>query len=308
MAVAVYQRKLLNVGTGGEGGHYAKSQNITLTPLATVNIAIGPRRHRGSLPTAGGSTWFNGTTLVMSSCGALGGAAGTNSASNATTATTNDVGNVVKRQGGFGCGIGGDHSGGSGGGGAAGPGGVGGGGGSDEGRGPGGGGGGAGKYGGAGGVGGNSISGQWWFRWNGWRRNFRRCGEGLARLLVLQAPMVPVVVVVEGNLYGGVGGSGVDSSWDVSHGPGGGGGGGGGNSCRQRWRRWYRRRRWRRWVVQVEVAPTALGGNGAQGVIAIIYTPTGGGCQRRLARWCWHEGVTCRTTGGAYMTHNATGV
>ena len=166
-----------NVGTGGEGGHYAKSQNITLTPLATVNIAIGTGGTGGSSPTAGGSTWFNGTTLATSSCGALGGAAGTNSASNATTATTNDVGNVVKRQGGFGCGIGGDHSGGSGGGGAAGQ---------EE---------------LAAGVAvtcpvvlevvevvpenwrcrrgwGNSHIRQWWFRRNGLETNFRRCGRG----------------------------------------------------------------------------------------------------------------------------------
>ena len=48
-----------NVGTGGEGGHYAKSQNITLTPSGSVNIAIGAGGTHGTAATAtaGGRTW-----------------------------------------------------------------------------------------------------------------------------------------------------------------------------------------------------------------------------------------------------------
>ena len=67
-----------NVGTGGEGGHYARSKNLTLTPGATVNIAIGAGGAGIPGQTAASSarryTWFGGTNLATSLCGAVGGA------------------------------------------------------------------------------------------------------------------------------------------------------------------------------------------------------------------------------------------
>jgi hypothetical protein len=218
-----------HVGTGGEGGHYARSQNVTLTPSGTINIAVGAGGVHGTVATAtnGGTTWFGGTSLATSFCGAIGGAHGTNSASNATTATTNNVGNIVVRQGGFGCGVGTDHDGGTGGGGAAGPGGVGGGGGNDGTIGyPGGGGGGAGNTGGAGGVGANGDSATGVSGGTGGTAGDGTAGGGTGAAGSRgsgggggtgQSP----------NTAGGAGGAGVDSTWDATHGPGGGGGGGG---------------------------------------------------------------------------------
>jgi hypothetical protein len=217
-----------DVGNGGEGGHYAKKSNLTLTPLSVLNIAIGIG---GAAQTTevtgnpGGNTWFGGSDLASSLCGAVGGAGASLTGSDATTPTTDDIGDVVY-QGGYGRGFGGgDSSGGNAAGGAAGPGGAGGGGGSEA-SGSGGGGGGAGNTGGPGQVGYNGVD-------NSIGGNGGNAGDGTpGGLAVLYSTGLPGLNGSGGgggsysSQSGGDGGAGVDSSWDTTHGPGGGGGGG----------------------------------------------------------------------------------
>jgi hypothetical protein len=65
-------------GGGGGGSAYAKITNLTLTPGATVLIAIGAAGAGSSVAdvsgTDGGDTYFNGASLAASSVGAKGGA------------------------------------------------------------------------------------------------------------------------------------------------------------------------------------------------------------------------------------------
>jgi hypothetical protein len=216
-----------DVGNGGEGGHYAKSTNLTLTPSSTLNIAIGaggPGQPDETTGIPGGATWFGGTSLATSLCGAVGGLGALLTGADATTPTTDDVGDVVY-QGGYGRGFGGgDSSGGNAAGGAAGPGGAGGGGGSEA-SGSGGGGGGAGNTGGPGQVGFDGID-------NFTGGNGGAAGDGtLGGLAVGGGDGQPGLNGSGGgggsfsSRSGGDGGAGVDSSWDATHGPGGGGGG-----------------------------------------------------------------------------------
>lgn len=60
-------------GGGGGGGAYSKITNLSLTPGGTATYQIGTG---GAASTAGGDTWFNGTTLGGSSVGAKGGGLG----------------------------------------------------------------------------------------------------------------------------------------------------------------------------------------------------------------------------------------
>ena len=62
-----------NYGGGGGGGAYSKITNLSLTPGGTATYQIGTG---GAASTAGGDTWFNGTTLGGSSVGAKGGGLG----------------------------------------------------------------------------------------------------------------------------------------------------------------------------------------------------------------------------------------
>ena len=60
-------------GPGGGGAAYNTIADLTLTPSATVDIAVGAG---GAEEVDGGDTWFNGTTLALSSVGSKGGDAG----------------------------------------------------------------------------------------------------------------------------------------------------------------------------------------------------------------------------------------
>jgi hypothetical protein len=63
-----------NGGAGGGAGGYSKVTGVSLTPSSTITYRIGV----GGVGSAvgGGDSWFNGTTLGGSSCGAQGGGAG----------------------------------------------------------------------------------------------------------------------------------------------------------------------------------------------------------------------------------------
>ncbi|HEX2859644.1 MAG TPA: SPRY domain-containing protein [Alphaproteobacteria bacterium] len=138
-----------SVNGGGGGGGYSKISNLALVPTTTVQTQVGSG---GAASTAGGDTWFNGTSVAASSVGAKGGSGGSGGTGGAGGASGSGTG-TTKYSGGAG-GNGqspatGTQAGG-GGGGAAGPYGNGGAGGSNAGvnyRGPGGGGGGGGEAG-----------------------------------------------------------------------------------------------------------------------------------------------------------------
>lgn len=249
-------------GGGAGGGAYSSISNLALTPGASVSYNVGTGG-TGGYGAAGGSTWFNGTGLSSASVSAQGGAGGVNNAYSAVAGgqAANGIG-TIKYSGGNG-GAGG--YGGGGGGGAAGPHGRGGHGGFYAGGNYTGGGGGGGADGGS--DGGNdygTISGN---GGNGWQGN----GGGLGDCNSSGAP------------YNGGGGSGgygyscgggagsMNSAFDATHGSGGGGGGGGS---------FYN--------LTGRMGGSAatyggggggggsinrIGGNGAQGIIVITYTP-----------------------------------
>jgi hypothetical protein len=62
-------------GGGGGGGAYSAASNLTLTPGASVDYAVGAGGNAGSTAQAGGATWFNGTGLGLASVSAAGGGA-----------------------------------------------------------------------------------------------------------------------------------------------------------------------------------------------------------------------------------------
>jgi hypothetical protein len=216
---------------GGGGGAYAKISNLSLTPGASVNIAVGTGQLTGVGPGVfASSTWFNGTTCSGASvCGAGGQSVFATYVGGAGGSVASSTGSVKNAGGAGGSGVGTRGIGGSGGGGAGGPNGTGaagGGAGGTAGWGGGGGGGngggtvgatstsatggnggnnssgsGGGSGGSAGGVGGNSSSGG---GSGGGGGNSGAAGNG--------------------------GTSGGANDFDASHGSGGGGGGGGGDS------------------------------------------------------------------------------
>lgn len=104
-------------GGGGGGGGYSKQASISVTPGTPVTYQIGIA---GGTATGTGSTWFNGSSLATSSCGAEGGTSGTTTAAGAGGATTSAVGST-KNAGGAGGVPTATSRGGGGGGGAAGP-------------------------------------------------------------------------------------------------------------------------------------------------------------------------------------------
>lgn len=130
-----------NTSGGGGGGGYSKITNLSLTPSASITIAIGS----SAAATAGGDTWFNGASLSASSVGAKGGAPSVGATGGAGGASASGIGATKNSggSGGSGAAIGGGPAGGGGGGGAAGPNGAGGGGSNSTGTNAGGGGGGA---------------------------------------------------------------------------------------------------------------------------------------------------------------------
>jgi hypothetical protein len=60
-------------GPGGGGGAYSKISNLSLTPGATVNIAIGTGGTGvgGGTPGSGGDTWFGSTATVLAKGGGI---------------------------------------------------------------------------------------------------------------------------------------------------------------------------------------------------------------------------------------------
>lgn len=66
-------------GGGGAGGGYSSVSNITLTASATINIRVGTGGTGALSPTAGGATWFGGTSLATSTVGVNGGGAASTS-------------------------------------------------------------------------------------------------------------------------------------------------------------------------------------------------------------------------------------
>ena len=249
-------------GGAAEGGHYAKSANLNLRPGDVVSVRVGG----GGLPSpdvttdaatangmSGGASWFGGTSLATSFCGAIGGAGGNApylSVNNAKTPVTGNVGNVVVYQGGLGAGANDPDLGLDGyyaglpGGGAAGPGGPGGP------AGPigslcgGGGGGGGGNTGGPGQMGhlapgADVVGGNPWYGAVGGKAGDGTLG-GAPGVETADPYGQPgsrgsgggggaVNSSIGIGYKGGDGGAGADISWDEFHGPGGGGGGGGGN-------------------------------------------------------------------------------
>jgi hypothetical protein len=272
-------------GGGGGGGAYSAITNLTLTPGASIQYRIGIGGDGGAGAGAvGGDTWFNGATLGASSVGAKGGAGGL-----ATGGSNGGVGGqsssgigatkISGGNGGPGYEAGSNSAGGGGGGGAAGPNGNGAAGGgnisADRDHGGGGGGANGGSVGGevasgnsAGGSGGNN-------RFNfgggtgatngvaptlgqdggggggGYRRQTAGASGGTGEAIWTQT-IAPIFSAGPGGGAGGGGGGQIVGPAHRIGEPGGdgglygGGGGGGGNAA-------------------------AEGGNGAQGVIAIVY-------------------------------------
>jgi uncharacterized repeat protein (TIGR01451 family) len=233
-------------GGGGGGGAYAKISNLYLNPGASVSYSVGAAGTSGSSPTAGGDTFFNGTTIFAASVAAKGGQAASTVTGGPGGSAANGVG-TTKYSGGHGGSADASQFSGGGGGGAAGPSGNGTTGGSAAGGGsatsPGGGGGGGSGGGsaganspattaGAGGGGGNDAS---------------SAGSGAAGAAGSTGSTDTATSGGAGASGGGGGGGGGNRStdhgaagsggaggagteWDGTYGAGGGGGGGGGGS------------------------------------------------------------------------------
>jgi len=265
-------------GAGGGGGAYSEISNLALTPGASITISIGSGGSAGvasgANPTAGGDTYFNGTSCTGASVCAKGGSAPTGNGvyiGGVGGAASSGVGGT-KYSGGAGGSALSNKPEGGGGGGAAGPNGNGGAGGSTItfngcGGGDGGGGNGGGSAGSsnpttgncAGGAGGNNVSGT---------------GGGAGGANAAQGSSGTNGGGGGGGggkAAGGTGGAGIE--WDATHGSGGGGGGAGSDAC----------------GCSVgsggnagnygggggggtNDAAASNGGNGAQGIIVIKYT------------------------------------
>lgn len=71
-----------NYAGGGGGGAFSQISNLTLTPGASVTVQVGTGGAHGAAGnsgTAGGDTWLNGASLAASSVGAKGGGFGNSS-------------------------------------------------------------------------------------------------------------------------------------------------------------------------------------------------------------------------------------
>jgi hypothetical protein len=249
-------------GSGGGGGAYSSVSNLALTPGASPTFSVG-LGGTGGYGAAGTNTWFNGTSLSAASVSAQGGTGGLNNAFGSALGgqAASGIG-TIKFSGGNGAGGG---NGGGAGGGAAGPHGSGGAGGHYGGGGYTGGGGGGGADGGSAGANGyDTIGGS---GGNGWLGN----GGGVGNCNLGGVPF---------NGGGGSGGYGyscgggvgsMNSAFDATHGSGGGGGGGGSsypNTGRQGGNgATYGGGGGGGGTIN------AIGGNGANGIVVITYTP-----------------------------------
>jgi hypothetical protein len=221
-------------GGGGGGSGYSSITNLTLTPGSTVSYSVGLGGTGQGVPhevvnpspigpsvfielssvTAGGNTWFNG-----SSVSAQGGGAGAQVGGSGGQATN---GNGTNRYSG---GNGGDgYYGGGGGGGAAGPHGSGAAGGTFA---RGGGGGGGADGGGPGGNGSGAASGFGGYGWQGYGAWAGNCVSGTANTGAGGSGGNGGSNGYGVDIYGCGGGGSMDTAFDAGHGSGGGGGGGG---------------------------------------------------------------------------------
>jgi hypothetical protein len=308
---------------GGGGGAYSKITNATLTPGATVAIAVGTGGTGGGAPTAGGDTYLcnspsncasiGGSAVIV---GAKGGGAPTGSGfptGGAGGASASGVG-TVKNSGGAG-GTASVGNAGSGGGGAGGPRGAGGAGaddanttGSGGGGGGGAGGGGSGtvgaagtaaasSLGSAGGAGGNNAAGSGSGGAGaaaGGTGSAGTAGGGGGGGGGKSGPSAGA---------GGAGGAGTD--WDATHGAGGGGGGGGGSddatvngSATGGAGGLYGGGGGGGGGTAAGNGTNGAGGNGAQGIIVITYTATGGGGGTPSRRMRLFEGFKVKLISG----------
>lgn len=107
--------------SGGAGGGFSQTPNVSLTPGASVNYTVGAGGTgvNGAAGNAGGSTFFNGTTLAGSSVGANGGGGGITAGTAVAGASTTGAVGTTKYAGGGSSAV--TASAGSGGGGAGGP-------------------------------------------------------------------------------------------------------------------------------------------------------------------------------------------
>jgi|GEM_PF-246961 len=244
---------------GGGGGAYSTISNLSLTPGESVEYSIGGGGASGS---DGGDTYFNGSSLSVSSVGAVGGSAGFEYDGGAGGPSASSVG-TTKYSGGDG----GDAVGwaGTGGGAAAGPSGTGGDGGTV----------GSGAQGGSGGGGSGGSNGSSGSSFSGGDGGGVGGGDGATSSSVDGANGTSGGGGGGGygsstHTDGGNGGAGID--WDSTHGAGGGGGGGGDTSSQES-------------GVSgnggnyggggggVSADPGSTAGSGAQGIIIIRYIP-----------------------------------
>lgn len=79
-------------GSGGGGGAYSKTTNLSLTAGSNITIQIGAGGTTGS---AGGDTWFNGSTLATSSVAVKGGDGGADNARGAGGDAASGIGTVT---------------------------------------------------------------------------------------------------------------------------------------------------------------------------------------------------------------------
>lgn len=308
---------------GGGGGAYSKITNATLTPGATVAIAVGAGGSGGTTPTAGGDTYLcnspsncatiGGSAVIV---GAKGGGAPTGSGfptGGAGGAAASGVG-TVKNSGGAG-GTSSLGNPGSGGGGAGGPRGAGGAGaddanttGSGGGGGGGAGGGGSGTNGAAGTAAANSLGGAGGAGGN----NAAGAGSGGAGSAGGGTGSAGTAGGGGGGGggkstasagAGGAGGAGTD--WDATHGAGGGGGGGGGTqdgttngSATGGAGGLYGGGGGGGGGTSAGNGTNGAGGNGAQGIIVITYTATGGGSGTPSRRMRLFEGFKIKLISG----------
>jgi hypothetical protein len=106
---------------GGQGGAYARKSDVALLPGASIAFRVGPPGMHGDVASAGGDTWFNGTSISDCVVGAKGGAASSGSSGATSDQVSASIGDVKYNGGGGGNAGGAGGRAGGGGGGAAGP-------------------------------------------------------------------------------------------------------------------------------------------------------------------------------------------
>lgn len=272
-------RQTTGSAAGGGGGGYSKVSNANLPEGSPVTYAVGG---------VAGDTWFCNTNTNCASIGGTAVIVGAKGGVSATTGTgasgglaASGVGTIKYSGGSGGSAIGGTNDQGGGGGGAAGPFGDGASGGNANGpsnnsAGSGGGGGGGGTaggnptidlpgFGGANFLGGSSSAGSGAGNWNA--RGIHGGGGGGGDL----------------NLCGGSGGNGIE--WDYAHGSGGGGGGAGFGQCGGDGG-----------LYGAGGGGGVTRGNGAPGIIRIVYAPSVSPTFIQEAEVAWNTSTDPKTT------------